>query len=418
MEIRSDRLKLMSHDPGSKAPFTGNIFLDSRFTVCGPLANPNIDGKILLSEGTEIYYQLLENLQLSASEQIVDFSTGEPAGTDSITLLSDQHREFIKSSVETTVEIDPRTRLNFRVARKIYDLEMNITGGGSVAYALLDNNRSTLSGRYEIAEGKAQLRLTGWPNKDFTISEGGYVRWDGKVDDPDLKIQAVNSVRTSYLNPVDGKMMEADFNVTLSMTGYLSALDVRFEVQTTDQYIMRVLSTLSPEEQMQQAVSILLFETIDLPGISSSTDYMTQQVNQIVSSQLNQLTRTNIRGVDISFGLDSYSEPLPGGGNTTNTNLTYEVRKSMMNDRAQFQLKGTIADVNSTPGASDVSLHDVSFEYQLDSAASHYLKVYNKQSYDDVFEGEVMKTGVGYTYRQRYETIGDIFRRKKKKDRP
>jgi hypothetical protein len=418
MEISSNRLKLMSHDPESRAPFSGNIFLDSRFTVRGPLANPNIDGKILLSEGSEIYYQLLESYQLSASEQIVDFSKVEPAGPDSVVLLTAQHREFIRSSVETRVEIDPSTLLNFRLARRIYDLEMNITGGGSVSYALLDNNRSTLSGRYEIAEGEALLKLTGWPDKDFTITEGGYVRWDGKVDDPDLKIQAVNSVRTSYQNPVDGKMMEADFNVTLSMTGYLSALDVSFDVQTTDQYIMRVLNTLSPEEKMQQAVSILLFETIDLPGISSSTDYMTQQVNQIVSSQLNQLTRTNIRGVDISFGLDSYSEPLPGGGNTTNTNLTYEVRKSMMNDRAEFQLKGRIADVNSTPGASDVSLHDISFEYQLDSAASNFLKVYNKQSYDDVFEGEVMKTGIGYTYRRNYETLVDIFRRKKKKERP
>jgi hypothetical protein len=212
--------------------------------------------------------------------------------------------------------------------------------------------------------------------------------------------------------------MEADFNVTLSMSDYLSDLDVQFGVQTNDQYIMSILNTLSPEEQMQQAVSILLFETIDLPGISSSTDYMTQQVNQIVSSQLNQLTKTSIKGVDISFGLDSYSEPTPGGGQGTNTNLTYEVRKSMLNNRAQFELKGRISDVNEQPGASDVSLHDVSFEYQLDSAANNYLKVYNKQTYDDVFEGEVMKTGIGYTYRKRYGSFSDIWRRQKKKEKP
>ena len=90
----------------------------------------------------------------------------------------------------------------------------------------------------------------------------------------------------------------------------------------------------------------------------------------------------------------------------------------MLNNRGQFQLKGRLYDVNQQPGSSDISLHDVSFEYQLDSAASQYLKVYNKRTYEDVFEGEVMKTGIGYTYRKRYESFRDIWRRKKKKDRP
>ncbi len=58
---------------------------------------------------------------------------------------------------------------------------------------------------------------------------------------------------------------------------------------------MSIINTLSPEEQMRQAITILLFETIDLPGISTSTSYMTQQVNQLVAAQLNSLTKTTIQ---------------------------------------------------------------------------------------------------------------------------
>jgi len=418
LEVSSDRLKLMSKDPDSQAPITGDIFLDSRFSIGGPLSKPNIDGKILLSHGTEIYFQLLENLNTSESAQIVDFTNFTPAEADSGTVLDVHQLNFIKSSIETSVEIDPATLLNFRVSRRIYDLEMNIKGGGQVDYTLLDNNRSTLSGRYEIREGEAYLKLTGWPNKEFTITQGGYVRWDGRIDNPELKIEAMNRVTSSYINPVDGKRMNADFNVILEMSGYLSDLDVRFVVRTPDQYIMSVINTLSPEEQMQQAVSILLFETIDLPGVSSSSNYMTQQINQMLATQLNQLTQSTIKGFDISFGFDSYNQPFEGGTQKTKTNLTYEVRKSMLNERAQFELKGRVYDVNQHPGSSDISLHDISFEYRLDSAATKYLKVYNKQSYDDVFEGQVVKTGIGYTYRRRYESLSDIWRRKKKKKNP
>ena len=96
------------------------------------------------------------------------------------------------------------------------------------------------------------------------------------------------------------------------------------------------------------------------------------------------------------------------------TNLTYQVRKSLLDNRAQFELTGRVNDFYQQPGASDVSLHDISFEYRLDSAATKYLKVYNKQSYDDVFEGEVMKTGIGFTYRKRYRSFSEIFRRTRK----
>lgn len=59
-----------------------------------------------------------------------------------------------------------------------------------------------------------------------------------------------------------------------------------------------------------------------------------------------------------------------------------------------------------------------SFEYRLDSAATQFLKVYNEHSYEDVFTGEIVKTGVGFTYRKRYQYFRDIWRRKSKKINP
>jgi hypothetical protein len=132
----------MNRDPDSQAPMTGNIYLDSRFTIRGPLKNPGIDGDIRLSKGSEIYYQLLEDFDLSGSARIVDFSGMMPGMQDSVVLLAGHHQEFIKSSIKTSVEIDPATLLNFRVKRRICDLELDIRGGGSVDYTLLDNNRT------------------------------------------------------------------------------------------------------------------------------------------------------------------------------------------------------------------------------------------------------------------------------------
>ena len=178
-------------------------------------------------------------------------------------------------------------------------------------------------------------------------------------------------------------------------------------------YVMSILNTMSPEEKMRQAISVLLFEAIDLPGISSSTDYMTQQVNQILASQLNQLTKSTIKGVDISFGLNSYDQSSQQGGSEPSTSLSYEVRKSLLNNRGQIEVSGRLHDLNQGLGASDHSLTNVSFEYRLDSTANKFLKVYNEHTYDDVFEGEVTKTGIGFTYRKRYRSFREIWKHKK-----
>ncbi len=163
-----------------------------------------------------------------------------------------------------------------------------------------------LSGKYEIGEGRAYVKMIGWPSKQFRIASGGFIRWDGNIEDPTLKFEATSRVRSSYTNPVDGKIRDVDFNVVLKISDRLAELDLTFTINTPDQYLMSIINTLSPEEQMRQAITILLFERIDLPGISTSTDYVTEQVNQILASQLNQLSKTTIKGIDISFGIDSY----------------------------------------------------------------------------------------------------------------
>jgi hypothetical protein len=178
---------------------------------------------------------------------------------------------------------------------------------------------------------------------------------------------------------------------------------------------MGIINTLSPEEQMRQAITILLFERIDLPGISTSTDYMTQQVNQLLASQLNQLTKTTIKGVDISFGIDTYKSATATGGEQTSTSLSYDVEKALFNNRGKIEISGRVNDYSKQRSNSNLSLNNFSFEYQLDSSATKFVKVYNEHTYEDVFEGEVIKTGLGFIYRKSYRSFGDLLRRKNKK---
>ena len=142
---------------------------------------------------------------------------------------------------------------------------------------------------------------------------------------------------------------------------------------------------------------------------------MTEQVNQILASQLNQLTKTTIKGVDISFGIDTYKSATATGGEQTNTSLSYDVEKALLNDRGKIEISGRVNDYSNQQSNSNLSLNNFSFEYQLDSLATKFVKVYNEHTYEDVFEGEVVKTGIGFIYRKSYPSLRDLWRRKDKK---
>jgi len=419
LNISSSKLQIMNRGEQDNKSFYGRIFVDSEFSVEGPVNQPSVDGRILLSNNTEVFYNQKDDLSLTDSERTVNFVSHSQEDQEPLKPPISGRPAFTESSIRTIVEIDPSTILNFNLTKRIYNVELKVQGGGLLNYSMLNNNQISLSGNFEINDGDAVLKLVGWPDKAFTISEGSFVRWDGRAENPQLDLEAFNTVTTSYMNPVDGKTREVDINVLLKLSNYLADLDILLTINTPDQYLMSIINTMSPEEQMRQAFTILLFEIIDMPGISSSNDYVTQQVNQILASQMNQLTASTIQGIQISFGLDTYTQANQGGEESS-TSLSYEVKKSLLNNRAEIEVSGRVNNKNEQAGAQDVSLNNVSFAYRLDSASTKYLKVYNERTYEDVFEGEVIKTGIGFTYRKRYRTFRDIWRRKdqnKKKEK-
>jgi hypothetical protein len=418
LEITSSNLQVMNKKEDKNSALYGDIFIDARLSIKGPVASPVLKGKITLSEGTDIYFRQMENLNISESAKVITFVSSK-ASDESKRKKQDAGLEiYNKASVESIIEIDPDTRLNIKLSKKMFNIDLVIEGGGELNYNMLVNSQVNLSGKYEVSMGSADLKMIGWPNKAFTIARGGFIRWDSKLDDPELQFEAFNRVRSSYTNPVDNKERYVDFDVKLKIANRLSDMDVQFTITTADQYLMSIINTLSPDEQMRQAITILLFEKIDLPGISTTSSYVTEQVNQMVASQLNALTKTTIKGIDISFGIDTYTQATESGGKETKTSLSYEVSRSLMNNRAKIQLSGRMNDATNQPTASSLSLNNVSFEYRLDSAATKFLKVYNEHTYEDVFEGEVIKTGIGITYRKNYPTLRDIWRKEEKTVEP
>ncbi len=411
LQVISDRLQVLNTTEKDNPGFNGSVFVDTKLHITGPVQSPSITGSLVLAEGTVVNYMYTENLTVSETEKTITFAslTEDPEGEAEKTPA----RSFTRTpDIEAAIEINPNSLFNFKISRG-FDITAHITGGGFLTYGLMPNRDISLSGTYEINQGSAELKIPGWPRKDFKITPGSYLRWDGQVENPELNVQTISKVRGSYNNPVDGQTREVDFLVNMKLADRLSQLKITFDVSSQDQYITSVFNSYSADERMRQAINLLIFERIELPGQTSSTDYLTQQINQFWESQINQITKSAFRNVDVSLGIDTYTQATEQGEQEV-TSFSYEVKKAMFKDRGSVMVSGRMND--NSPGSTQTSnlIENFIFEYALDSSRTKFIKVYRQQDYEDLLEGEVTKSGLGFIYRKNYDKISDIWRRKRK----
>ena len=411
LQVTSDRIQVMNTTERENPSFNGSVFVDTKLNITGPVQSPSIAGNIVLAEGTVINYMYAENLTVSETEKTITFAGLRDDG-DGKTEKAPVKTFTRSPDIEAAIEINPNSLFNFSISRG-FDIGAQITGGGFLTYGLMPNKDISLSGTYEINQGTAQLKIPGWPRKDFTITPGSYLRWDGQVDNPELNVKTISKVRGSYDNPVDGQTREVDFLVNMKLANRLSQLEIIFDVSSQDQYITSVFSSYSADERMKQAINLLIFQRIELPGQTSSTAYLSQQISQFWETQVNQMTKSVFRNVDVSLGIDTYTQATDKGKQEV-TSFSYEVKKEMFKDRGSVMVSGHMND--NSPGSTQTSnlIENFIFEYALDTARTKFIKIYRQQNYEDLLEGEVTKSGVGFIYRKNYDRISDIWRRKKK----
>lgn len=410
--VKTDNLMLMNTTEKDNPEYFGTIVVNSGISIRGSLFSPEIRGNIALEKGTEITYQMIQDLSVEANQTDVIF-----AGIDSslhvIYPASSEEKKITQMpNIQTSIVIDPNSIFKVKIA-DIYNVDISIAGDGILNYNMLPNNTMSLNGIYEISNGMCILKITGWPRKDFEITPASFFRWNGPIENPELNLEATTKVKGSYLNPIDNKNRTVDFVVSMKLENTLSNLGIIFNIKSEDQYISSVINSLSDDDLMRQAVNLLLFETIDIPGIQSSSNYIASQINSFWESQLNALTKTSFKKTDISFGIDTYDEN-SAAGKQEKTSFTYQMERKFMNDRATIKLSGKLNDYEEAGYQTNSLFENFTFEYALDTLDSKFVKIYQKKDYEDMLEGEVIKFGVGFLYRKSYDKMKDIWQRKKK----
>lgn len=420
LTMRGNDFTLVDNRRAAKgATVYGRALVNVTASINGNMTWLNTDASIDLRPGTNVTY-----IMADAATAITDQTSGEMVRFVNFT---DSAAVALADSLRSTPMM-----LNLRAALNISDgstvnVDLNPNGTnrvqlqpqGSLDFTMSPLAGMRLTGRVNIPQGYVRYTPPLLTEKYFTFDPESYIAFNGQVMNPQLNILATDQIKANV--SVEGQNSRLiNFDVGLSVTGNLNTMKVDFDLSTNDDItVTNELASMSPQQRASQAINLLLYNVYTGAGGKATDALQGNPLYSFLESQINTWAASNIKGVDLSFGIDQYNRKVDGATSQA-MSYSYQVSKTLFNDRFKIVVGGNYStDANADENFSQNLINDISFEYFLNNTHSMYARVFRHTGYESIIEGEVTQTGIGFVYRKKIYRVDDIFNflRRKRRQR-
>lgn len=409
--MKADNMMLVNSNRAAKgADVYGKAYVSLDATAKGSMALLRVDADLAVNSGTNVTYVMptaVSNLQSQASENMVKFVnfTDSAAVAMADTIAENEMAMFLNANLE----IEEGTTISVDLTPGTTD-KLQIQPNGNFTYSSTPlSSEGRLTGRLNIGQGFVRYNIPLLGERTFDFHEDSYVAFFGNMMNPTLNVHAVDVMKANVVQDGQNSRM-INFDVLLNVTGTLENMNVAFDLATDDDVtVANELESMSPDQRANQAMNMLLYKTYTGPGTKADASMSSNPLFSFLESQVNNWAAQNIKGVDLSFGIDQYDKTTNGSSSSTMT-YSYQVSKSLFDDRFKIVVGGNYStDANADENFSQNLINDISFEYFLNKTRTMYLRLFRHTGYESILEGEITQTGVGFVYRRKLDRVGDMF---------
>lgn len=444
LNLSSSNFLAMNIPRGANELFYGRLLIDTDLRLNGDLGDPVVEGSLKLNRGSSFAFIVPQFMpEAIGDEGVVEFvSIRDELFADLI--LQSYEPDPMMSSFENldmslNIDIDPQTLVSIVIDEMAGDV-LEIRGGGVLSFGIDPGGRISLAGRYEINDGSYQMTFYDVIRRNFAIEGGSNILWTGDPLSASMDITARYTVRTSprelmATHGMTGGQQEPafrrqyPFDVFLNMKGELMSPDISFRIGLPQEHRGamdgRLQARLNEVNENESDLNKQVFALLILgsfiqddplaamtagPGITSTAR---SSASRLLSQQLNRLSDRYIRGVELSFEVESFEE-YSDGQMVGRTELQMEISRDFLDDRLRITAGGNLELEDETRrqlNPSDIA-GDFSIEYLITPDGRLIVKVYRERNFQDVFDGEVVENGLAVIFRQTYDRFRELFRRK------
>lgn len=433
LNLTANNFQLFNTTEKDNELFYGKAWLNTNATITGNSFQPVIRMNVSLSKGSEITY-VVPQAEKGVMEQkgivvFVDRDAVNDPFMKSINPKDTVKSGFTGMDLTANIEVSDEEKFNVVIDPVTGD-RLSVRGNSTLTLHMDPTGDMQLSGRYEISEGTYDLSFAKFVKRNFTIDKGSTIVWTGDPMNGQMDIRAIYTVETSpvdlvanYQENLDEYRKESPFQVYLILKGELLFPEIRFRLDMPEEdrnefggYVYNILQDINQRESdlNKQVFALLILKRFisDNPFESEAGGDLAssarKSVSKLLSEQLNKLS-SNVKGVELTFDLESYEDATRGG--QVQTDLELGVSKSLMNDRLIVKVSGNVnleGEQNEQSSITDF-IGDLALEYKLTEDGRLRVTGFRNSNYD-MIDGDLIETGAGLIYIKDYDSFRELFK--------
>lgn len=445
LDVNADNFMALGSQQNQDQWIYGPAYIDSKVKVRGSLDLPRIDATVKLRDKSSVTMTLPQDEPgIANREGVIEFvDLSKPV--DSALLARQDSLKFKTTRLKGmflsgNLDITPGSTIKIIIDSQNGDY-VQAKGTASINATLDPSSKLSLTGRYEITEGKYEMSLNQLIKRSFDIEKGSFISFNGDATSADLDITAKYTVNAPAYDLVADQLesMSAEqrntykqrmpFEVYLMIKGNLMKPDISFRLDLAEKdrntlngtpYNRLKQINQVPSELNKQVMGLLVLNTFIPDDPMSTLDGGTgggvgqaakNSVSKILSQQLNNLAGNLIKGVDLNFDLQN-QEDYSTGSAQESTNLKVGASKQLFNDRLSISVGSNIVLQGSQQNASSL-IGDISIQYKLTRDGRYRIRVYQRNDSQTIIEGQVVETGVAFALVMDYDEFREIWQRSK-----
>ena len=445
LSVKSRNFSLVNAPKEMNRLFYGKLNLDADMKLSGNLKAPKINADLRVNKQTDFTMVLPSSDPEEVTRQGVVVFLDKGRAVDSVRLkrLADslsRQSELKGMEIAASIETDSSARFNMIIDERNGDV-LAFRGRADLAGGIDKSGKMTLTGNYQLDNGSYNVSLSVLKRK-FEIQKGSMLTWTGDPSKASIDIRAIYQVNAPPIDllqqdisslsqdEINRYKQRLPFRVNLVMKGELLKPLISFEI-TLPEYMAaswpevdnRLNQMKTDESEVnKQVFALLLLNRFVQPnpfassaGSSDAALIAKQSASSLLSEQLNQLAGSLIKGVDVD--VDMTSDQNYYTGQTVNqTEMNVNVSKKLFNERVNVRVGSNFQLEDVMPGQSTSNIAgDISVEYRLSKDGRYSLRVFRKDQYNTIVEGQVVETGLSFVLTLDYNQFKELFQKQKGK---
>ncbi|MDP9079089.1 MAG: translocation/assembly module TamB domain-containing protein [Bacteroidota bacterium] len=396
--------------------YYGTAYGTGRFSFHGPVDNMKIDIKASTEAGT------IFNIPLNTSMTVSDYDFIKFVSHNDTTKAAPHSLAFNGVTLNFDLTVDEKTVVKITTDYGVLE------GSGQAKDLTLKINSLgdfEMFGGFLITSGKFEFTAKNFISKNFTVNQGGTIRWTGNPSNASINLNAIYEVRADIqpLYQAAGsqspkgrslELVQAELILTKSLLQPNIDFDFNFPL---DPSIKDDLSTYLSDNnnRNQQALSIIVRRNFSSGANSNLTNQVVGTAGEAISefafNKLNSLiSQSNIKNLDLN--IRSFND----------LGISYRVQNRLI-------LTGSLFN-NSTASSNDLFQNNTSlfnsnfsqltkdFEAQYlirkdgNLSAKYSYRVLNSTTLNTI-SGDLTEqyvNGIGLVYQRDFDTFGEFIR--------